>query len=145
MATKVTRLLSGGDPATGMQPSDMVATESFTGANPNLKITVRVYNFAQVAKKGLGRAEREAAGILKQAGIVPVWIHCPTSPEEVPIAPACQFPLGPTDIVIRILPRELPKDGGNPMELGIAVYPTKDDPNRFGSVSSPAFRTGFCG
>ena len=31
MTTKVTRLLSGGDPVSGMQPSNMATTESFTG------------------------------------------------------------------------------------------------------------------
>ena len=114
--------------------SFFLALSSSTFAETELKITVRVYNFAQVAKKGLAQAEGEATGILKRAGIVPVWIHCRTSAEEVPIVPACEFPLGPTDLAVRILPQEMAKRlRVNPDELGFALYPTEDDPNLFGN------------
>ncbi len=114
--------------------SFFLALSSSTYAETELKITVRVYNFAQVEKKGLAQAEREATYVLRNAGIDLEWIHCRTSAEEVPTVPACGFQPGPTDLVIRILPQEMAKRlSDNPDELGIALNPTEDDPNRFGN------------
>ncbi len=112
--------------------SFFLALSSSTFAETELKITVRVYNFAQVAKKGLAQAEREATYVLRNAGIDLEWIHCRTSAEEVPTVPACGFPPGPTDLAVRILPQEMAKRlRVNPDELGFALYPTEDDPNLF--------------
>ena len=110
-------------------------TDTLSGKEAKLKIAVRVYNFPRVAKNSLARAEREATYILRNAGIDLSWIPCHLIAEEVPPAPACELPLGPTDLVLRILPQEMAKRlRANPDELGFALYPTQDDPNRFGNI-----------
>jgi hypothetical protein len=70
-----------------------------------LKITVRVYNFAQLSAKVLLEAEREAARIYRKIGVETVWLDCPLSLAEFQSYPACQQASGLNDFVLRILPK----------------------------------------
>jgi hypothetical protein len=63
-------------------------------ASPNLKITVRVYNMAEVPSQVLTQAEGEASEIFREAGIETEWMECPCSPSA-----------GSTDVMLRIIPR----------------------------------------
>ena len=74
---------------------------------PALMITVRVYNYAQASSQTLAAAEAEAVLILLDAGVRTTWLDCPLEAEEFASHPACQEALGPTDVVLRILPREM--------------------------------------
>jgi hypothetical protein len=91
-------------------------------AEPSLRITVGVYNYARVSDATLSRAERKAARVFREAGIELRWVDCPVSPAEVGKHPGCEGPWGPTKTTIKILPRfmaaRLPQHSGG---LGLAV------------------------
>ena len=70
-------------------------------AKPSLKITVRVYDYAQVRPRTLAGAEREAGKILRKVGVEVVWLDCYGATVEK--NPACSKSLGPTDLVVRIV------------------------------------------
>ncbi len=70
-------------------------------AEPSLKITVRVYDYAQVRPRTLVGAKREAGKILRKAGVEVVWLDCYGATVEE--NPACRQSLGPSDLVLRIV------------------------------------------
>jgi hypothetical protein len=69
-------------------------TPTAQGSRPTLKITMLVYNMANVPAVILDRAEQQASGIYRQNGIELEWKQCP-----------CDLALGPTDVMLRIIPR----------------------------------------
>ncbi len=75
------------------------------GVEPNLTVTVYVYNYAHVSRGTLIEAEKEAARILRKAGVETAWVDCPVSPGEDQHYPACKSPFGPTGLLVTILPR----------------------------------------
>jgi hypothetical protein len=75
------------------------------GVEPNLTITVHVYNYAHVSRRTLMEAEKEAAQILRKAGVETEWVDCPVSPGTDQDYPACKSPFGPTGLLLKILPR----------------------------------------
>jgi hypothetical protein len=80
-----------------------------SGAEPTSPINVRVYNYAQVERRILIKAEKEATRILGQAGIATAWLECPLDAAEFEERVACQQPLGPADIVLRFIPSSMMK------------------------------------
>ncbi len=79
----------------------LAETASTGEANPSLKITVRVYDYAQVRPRTLAGAKREAGKILRKAGVEVVWLDCYGA--TVKENPACRQSLGPSDLVLRIV------------------------------------------
>ena len=77
------------------------------GTVPAPAVTVRVYDFAGVRQRELARAEGEVERILRRSGVEIRWIDCPVSRTEPLREPDCQLPLGPTDLVLRILPEPM--------------------------------------
>ena len=49
------------------------------GPRPQLTLTIRVYNYANVSAGRLRAAQSEAAQIMGDAGVETVWLDCPTS------------------------------------------------------------------
>jgi hypothetical protein len=74
-------------------------------SQPDLKISVRVYDYAQVPSRTLASAEAEARRILNAAGVDAVWVACyePRS-QSRSAAQDCAGPYGGTTVVLRILP-----------------------------------------
>lgn len=70
-------------------------------ADPNLTITVWVYNYAQTPSTMLADAEREAHRILGEAGLHSVWLDCPLVPPDIPQNP-CPEPIEAAGIRLRI-------------------------------------------
>ena len=70
-------------------------------AAPDLKITVRVYNYSQPPSTMLAEAEREAGRILGQAGLNSVWLDCPVVPTDSSQNP-CPEPIEAADIRLRV-------------------------------------------
>jgi len=89
--------------------SSLVGAEepSSAGAEPSLKITVRVQDYAQVPRKTLEQAKSEAMAILGQTGVKVVWLDCPRPAERVQTPRACAEPFRPSDIALRILPKSM--------------------------------------
>lgn len=89
---------------------------SVRAAGPSdLRVTVRVYNYAAVSDRVLGDAESETARIFASAGISTAWLDC--SHSRVPprsgftqadeITNPCSASIG-ADLVLRILSRSTP-------------------------------------
>ena len=72
-----------------------------------LRVTVRVYNFAQISPKVLVEAEREATRIFRKVGVETLWLDCPLTLADCQTYPACRQASGPNDFVLRILPKAM--------------------------------------
>ena len=81
------------------------ATHEPAGTAP--EITVRVYNYAAVPEQRLARAQGHAATVFARASLEPKWLDCRLSSAEPIKDAACEEPLRPTDVVLRILPRKM--------------------------------------
>jgi hypothetical protein len=81
-----------------------VIASSLTAAEPGSGITVLVYNYASVAPEVLAQTEAEAARIF-QGEVNILWLDCPLTLKDADQVPACQGPLGPTILMVRILPQ----------------------------------------
>jgi hypothetical protein len=82
-------------------------TQSTVGVHSDLRITVRVYNYAEVSRGTLVRAEEEASRIIRDAGVGMTWLDCPTSPAVAEKYPACEALLGAMGVDLRILPQAM--------------------------------------
>jgi hypothetical protein len=85
--------------------NEWIAPSAAFGQQPerSLKITLRVYNYAEASSATLAGAERTASRILHSAGIETVWLDCLSSSAEEHMERPCQKPVTPTDLVLRIL------------------------------------------
>lgn len=91
---------------------------------PELKIQVFVYNYARVSSETLARAEREAARIYNRSGVETEWLDCPLTPDEAAQYPACQLPVSPTRLALRVLSRRMAdRFGLSQATFGSALLP----------------------
>jgi hypothetical protein len=85
-----------------------------------VRVTVRVYNYAHLSTRTLNSARKEAAAIFAKAGIESEWRVC--SSAEDPIPAACNQPLRPGEVALRIVRRPKPQKGAlGCTECGTAV------------------------
>jgi len=86
-----------------------LAAKNKTALNPEspLSISVRVYNYADVAGGILAKARSEAARVFQRSGIETQWVQCAVPGRELETNPNCKRRPGATDIQIRILPRKM--------------------------------------
>lgn len=77
-----------------------------TGA-AEFKITVRVYDYAQVSPRTLSKAQRDAARVFRQAGIETEWLNCLDPEQEGGFSAECDGAMGATDLIMRILPQTM--------------------------------------
>ncbi len=85
-------------------------------------IEVFVYNYAQVPGNSLERAMREAARIFRQAGVELAWRDCPLAATTRSPDLPCERFIGPTNLVLRIVPRFEHVEGiANKQTLGSSV------------------------
>jgi hypothetical protein len=107
----------------GLALSAVIAS-SLSAAEPGSRITVLVYNYAVVASEVLAQTELEAARIHLRAGIEILWLNCPLTPKEADQFPACQIPLGPTTLLLRILSQYAAERlRPEPAGFGFAMFP----------------------
>ena len=100
----------------------LAETASTGEARPSLKITVRIYDYAQVRPRTLAGAKREAGKILRKAGVEVVWLDCYGATVEK--NPACRQSLGPTDLVVRIIrPNRAARAALRHNTCGLSVLP----------------------
>jgi hypothetical protein len=97
-----------------------------TGAHSPLRIVVRVYDYAQVPRAVLARAEREAAKVFRKAGVEVQWAHCRGSKADIPDGASCRSPMGYVDLVLKILPPSMAARASMPSNaLGFALLSPK--------------------
>ncbi len=70
----------------------------------NLKLTLRVYNYAKIDSASLSSSEKVADAIFHKIGIEALWVNCPLSEQQVTLYPACLSLMGTSDLVVKILP-----------------------------------------
>jgi hypothetical protein len=91
-----------------------------------LKITIRVYNKAQVPAQALSRSLQEATRIFSETGIDTVWLGCPASYKPAPALPVCQEALSPMVLGLTILPQNETTGAGLPDGLFGFALPYAD-------------------
>jgi len=72
---------------------------------PSAKITVLVYNYAQVRASTLGHAKQTAWEIFRQAGVEVLWRDCPAVFGMDLREGGAQPPVGKEDLILKIVPR----------------------------------------
>jgi hypothetical protein len=88
----------------------LALTPALARSQPDLILTVRVYNYAEVPSGTLVAAEAEAQRILKAAGVDAVWLDCLEPPGRLQSGANqdCAGTFGGTTVVLRILPSSAP-------------------------------------
>ena len=89
----------------GVASTGFAQEPSTDGQESNLRITVRVYNYAQVPQGSLARAERKATRVFRKIGEETVWLNCPLDKAKYDEVPECLERFGSTDLGLRISPR----------------------------------------
>ena len=120
-------------------PPGLAETASTGEARPSLKITVRIYDYAQVRPRTLAGAKREAGKILRKAGVEVVWLDCYGATVEK--NPACRQSLGPTDLVVRIIrPNRAARAALQHNTCGLSVLPKNGGGGTYATISTTAWR-----
>ncbi len=84
----------------------LAGSASANKLDPDLRITVLVYNDAQIPRETLLQAKGHASRVFLKAGTEVALVDCPTSPAEISQYPAChQLGGGPSQLQLNILPR----------------------------------------
>jgi hypothetical protein len=97
---------------------------SLGAAEPQLRITVFVYNYAAVAPEVLALTETEASRIYRQASIEIEWLDCPLAPKDADEFSACQIPPQPSRLTLRILSQAMADQFRQPGDtFGFAMFP----------------------
>ena len=115
-----------------------------------LRLTVRVYNFAQVPKATLSGATEKATAVYGRMGIEVDWANCPLESEALASHAGCNAK-GPHMLTVKILPESMAKVYYNSRHsLGFAVLseragsPPTHLSSSIGSASKPRRATVSC-
>ena len=71
----------------------------------DLKMSVRVYDYAGIPADMVRLAESETERIYAKAGVYLEWHECPVTASAQSADPTCSAPLTPSDIILRIVKR----------------------------------------
>ncbi len=86
----------------------LAGSASANKLDPDLRIRVVVYDYAQIPPKMLIEAEKQAARMFRRAGVELAWLNCPGNQAESSRLPACDPPKGgPTQLQLRVVPRTI--------------------------------------
>jgi hypothetical protein len=116
----------------------LVRGETYSAGDSDLRIAVRVINLANVDQATVAYAEKEAARILRDAGVETHWSDCPVADVRAERNPVCGKPETPSELVMRIVARfsgDAQGDSG-PATLGMAVVLEKP---RHGTLAAVSF------
>ena len=103
------------------QPAFPAATQKAAVPEP-VRITVRVYNYARIESYRLERTQRRVSEIFIEAGFEIDWIHCARCEAERSQYPDCIREIGPTDLILKIMPRiDMEKNGFKKDAFGLAA------------------------
>jgi len=85
------------------------------------RLTVRLYNYADVIHGSLAQAKATASDVFRRAGIQLVWVDCPVAPEEKESLRACYQFDGAPWAHLSILPEKMAKRRRDPSDVfGVA-------------------------
>jgi hypothetical protein len=97
-----------------MAATPLVLAKTHAG---EVRITVRVHDYVKLPAEALSEIEANAKRVLGQAGVPVEFVECYHRGVETGV-PACTGPLGPADLILRILE---PKLAVNGEQLGFAA------------------------
>lgn len=107
-----------------------------------LRITVRLRNYANVPNAILMEAERTATWIFQEAGIVTDWLDCSVRSGQPGLASFCEAAVGPAELSIKVLPSEMIRHVGlHHATLGVALLPVESSEEKF---ATDAFVCSSC-
>ena len=106
---------------------------SLESPRPNHRINVRIFNYASVSKSAFGKAQKEASRIFRRSGIEINWIQCAVVDRSVTGDPRCTAKPLATDILMRIVPKEMVKFKRR-SEFGVALIPAEGGFGKYASV-----------
>ncbi len=103
------------------------------GLEDEPQITIRIHDYSRVQPTVLRQATQAAGDILREIGVMAVWIECGAEP-EVRNAD-CDRPLTPTDFLVSLIPRSMSRRlrvrNGT---LGLAAEPVGEGFGFFASI-----------
>jgi len=103
-------------------PRNLGAKRDPETRSADLKMSVRVYNYAGASRGTLLGAEEESSRIFRQAGVELAWLDCTTSHSPEGEFPACETPLGVIAVNLRVLPLTMAERfQSSREEMGFAV------------------------
>jgi hypothetical protein len=106
--------------AAGLPPQIVASTQT--------AIQVRLYVYARVSPGTVANAEAAASFILAQAGVHLVWAECRLRDSDPPKDAACELPVTPLDLQLRIIPYDMAKRVGTTGDsLGYALRTGESD------------------
>ena len=119
--TQSGKFLSGDQPAPARRPKRARrARRAKRHRHEELILTVRVYDYARLDRPLLVSTTRQAGRIFRKAGVAMDWVLC--SPIDPRIPDVCNAPLGPADLVLRIVRRLHPgHDDSGRKQCGVAL------------------------
>jgi hypothetical protein len=89
---------------------------------PEMKLTVRVYNYAEVPAGTLAQGEEQATRVFSRAGVKLLWADCPISRKEIEKFTACPETAGPAVLTLKILPEFMAEGFRSPrQQFGITI------------------------
>ena len=71
--------------------------------NGSVRITLRLYSYAQVPSEILQRAEDDVVKVFRPAGVYVNFVDCPLTDELGPSYPACRGAASPSDFIMNIV------------------------------------------
>ena len=77
---------------------------NFSEGEPVHRLTLRVYNYANVDAGVLKDARVQTERILRQVGVETGWLNCPTSPQDLAANRACSKSPGADHVILNLLP-----------------------------------------
>lgn len=100
----------------------LTASLHIVGAADGVAVQVRLYDYARLSPTARNGAKAEAGAILERAGVRIDWAECAIRPEDAPKDSACDGPMTPLVLQIRILNAAMAKRAGTSRNcLGYAV------------------------
>jgi hypothetical protein len=97
--------------------------------DPGSRLTVRVFDYAQASPETWNLARKIATNILGRTGIQTFWLECSLSSDGNFTIPACEQPLGSSDLVLRLVPvSAATRSQFGSGTLGIAAQPERGTP-----------------
>jgi hypothetical protein len=105
----------------GMAVTGLAEQEPSEFARPLL---IRVYDYSGLPRQTMRSAEERTTAIFHRAGIELEWAHCRISVDDPkPGDPACKQPMGPEDIMLRILTEKMARQVGRQEDcVGYSIH-----------------------
>jgi len=98
------------------------AAEPILTSYPGAEIQVRIYDYAGVSPKTLARAKAVASEALGAAGAHLVWADCRLRAEDPIKDQACEQPLSPTALHLRLIDKKMAEAARTRNCLGFARH-----------------------